>query len=72
MQVEKNNKVTTVVAFQIILNLKKWAKEVAGLIKLQVKKVQATLLPHWTCIGSKGLILWSFANNLMPNPRQTR
>ena len=46
------------------------AKEVAGLIKLQIKGGAANPSPPvGPALGSKGSISWSFANNSTPEPK---
>ena len=49
------------------------AKEIAGLIKLQIKGGAANPSPQLGLLWvQKVLISWIFASNLMPEPRQSR
>ena len=49
------------------------AKEIEGYLKVQIRGGQANPSPPvGPALGSKGLILWSFASSLMQEPRKNK
>ena len=52
--------------------MKKMAKEVSGLIKLQIKGGQQTLLPCRTCIRSKGVNIMEFCKQFNARTQDNR